>query len=63
MGIRPAGPSTRESIETAISHLKRAGSALREANCPKSLAKVLSALASTQGALRHADHRITRGAA
>lgn len=63
MGIRPAGPSTRDNIETAISHLQRARRALREADCPKALEKVQSALASTQGALRHADHRIARGAA
>ena len=60
MPIQPAGARERKSIEAAISHLKQARDALKDAQCPNALKRVRGALTSAQGARRHVEHRVAR---
>jgi len=48
------------NIDFAIQHLKLARNALAAADCPKTLAKVRSAIKSAEGAMRHAELQIYR---
>ena len=58
--MRDGSSATKSNVALAISHLKAARTALREADCPRTLAKVRAAIKSADGARRHADHRTAR---
>jgi hypothetical protein len=42
-------------VRQALAHLREARKLLRAANCHRAVAKVLKAIKSTEGAVRHAD--------
>lgn len=58
--MRDASSATKSNVALAISHLKAERTALREADCPRTLAKVRAAIKSADGARRHVDHRAAR---
>lgn len=57
--LRPITAQELVCITMALGHLKEARTYLKRAHCPKTLAKIHSALKSTEGAHRHAERRLT----
>lgn len=57
MKMRPAEYYQVTSCKEAIDYLRNARFYLKHADCPKTLARVRSALKSAEGALRHAHRR------
>jgi hypothetical protein len=49
-----------ENVRCALSHLRLARGYLKRAGCPKTLARVLRAITSCGGAVRHAECRSIR---
>ena len=55
--IAPYAPGTLNNVRAAIAQLKAAIEHLDKASCPKAVAAARWALASAQGAERHAQRR------
>lgn len=61
--LKPADASTYRAAENALLSLRAARDHLRDAGCPRSLARVLAAIRSTEGAIRHVERRACRSVA
>lgn len=58
--IKPATAQDVKDVEIAFAHLRRARDLLARARAVRALEKVRDALSSTEGAVRHAQHRLRR---
>lgn len=59
LAYKPADETQVSAAEMAVVRLREARDLLRHSDSPRALAKVRSALASTEGAVRHAKCRST----
>lgn len=61
--LKPASHDNVIQAENALACLRQARNWLRNADSPRSLARVLAAIKSTEGAIRHLGRRVGASAA